>query len=76
MITGDNPLTACHVARELRFTQRPITLVFIKDESENWYWESIDQAKQLPAIPAHYKDLTDKYDLCVTGEVSDISVCL
>ncbi|KAF4518172.1 hypothetical protein B566_EDAN007864 [Ephemera danica] len=67
MITGDNPLTACHVARELRFTQLPLTLVLTREE-ETWLWESIDQSKRLPVMPKHYKDLTTKYDLCVTGE--------
>ena len=27
MITGDNPLTACHVAKELKMTRREATLV-------------------------------------------------
>jgi manganese-transporting P-type ATPase len=72
MITGDNPLTACHVAKELKFTQKP-TLVLVEEGGE-WVWESIDQSKRLPLVPSHYTDLTSKFDLCLTGEVTKLLV--
>ena len=62
MITGDNPLTACHVAKELRFTRSKNTLILtnktpsvdqgdhqIMGENDgNWCWESVDQKIRLP----------------------------
>jgi len=72
MITGDNPMTACHVARELRFTQRT-TLVLTKD-AENpdlWFWESIDGLTKVDIEGStNTKAFVSKYDLCLTGEVS------
>ncbi|XP_075212224.1 endoplasmic reticulum transmembrane helix translocase [Lycorma delicatula] len=70
MITGDNPLTACHVAKELRFTQKKEgVLVLTKFQEDNWCWESIDQLQKLPLCPdKSYKDLIHDYDLCLTGE--------
>lgn len=77
MITGDNPLTACHVAKELRFTQKPKTLILTESGNGSWVWESIDQLLRLPVLPQKtYKELVSKYDLCVTGEVSYITVSL
>jgi cation-transporting ATPase 13A1 len=71
MITGDNPLTACHVAKELRFTQKSKTLILTELGTDSWVWESIDQSQRLPVLPQKtYKELVSKYDLCVTGEVS------
>ncbi|XP_029174907.1 manganese-transporting ATPase 13A1 [Nylanderia fulva] len=70
MITGDNPLTACHVSRELHFTKKPHTLVLTENDDE-WLWESIDKTVQLPLSVKNVvscKEIWKDYALCVTGE--------
>ncbi|XP_017888488.1 manganese-transporting ATPase 13A1 [Ceratina calcarata] len=69
MITGDNPLTACHVSRELHFTKKPVTLILTACNGE-WLWESVDKKA---SIPLKKKDspsdeIWREYALCVTGE--------
>ncbi|CAL8273676.1 unnamed protein product [Lota lota] len=69
MITGDNPLTACHVARELHFIQKEHTLVLQSGPSPGeWQWESIDGSVQVPLPPPSVPAFIQQYDLCVTGE--------
>uniref|UniRef100_A0A3P9HZ94 Endoplasmic reticulum transmembrane helix translocase n=1 Tax=Oryzias latipes TaxID=8090 RepID=A0A3P9HZ94_ORYLA len=65
MITGDNPLTACHVARELHFIQKEHTLILQPSE---WQWESIDGAVCIPLPPPSVSSFVHQFDLCVTGE--------
>ncbi|CAF4828323.1 unnamed protein product [Rotaria sp. Silwood1] len=69
MITGDNPLTACHVAKELHFTRKPLLVLTAPTAKSNeWKWESVHKDTHLPIQPANIRDLTRQYDLCVTGE--------
>ncbi|XP_077506976.1 endoplasmic reticulum transmembrane helix translocase isoform X2 [Amblyomma americanum] len=70
MITGDAPLTACHVARELNFisAQRE-TLILTESEDDRWDWVSIDETERIPldeSLSDH--SLYMKYNLCITGE--------
>ncbi|TRY56746.1 hypothetical protein DNTS_004718, partial [Danionella cerebrum] len=68
MITGDNPLTACHVARELHFIQKEHTLILQQLDQAEWQWVSIDGSVCLPLPPSSVSELVRSYDLCVTGE--------
>ncbi|XP_077414088.1 endoplasmic reticulum transmembrane helix translocase [Vanacampus margaritifer] len=67
MITGDNPLTACHVARELHFLQKEQTLI-LQSAHGGWQWESIDGTVHVPLPPPSVSSFVHQYDLCVTGE--------
>ncbi|KAK3854496.1 hypothetical protein Pcinc_039026 [Petrolisthes cinctipes] len=69
MITGDNALTACHVARELKFTQRKVTLILQDRGDDNWEWSSIDDQLKLPALPtkSSLNTFLHSYDFCITG---------
>ncbi|XP_045768267.1 endoplasmic reticulum transmembrane helix translocase [Maniola jurtina] len=68
MITGDNPLTACHVAKELKFTQKSDVLI-LSENNDGWKWKSINEKVELPVQPFKTpKEFTSKYELCITGE--------
>lgn len=80
MITGDNPLTACYVAKELRFTKKTV-LVLTRDELQErsidddhfekvettWFWQSINQDVKVN-VSEDTKQLISDYDVCMTGE--------
>ncbi|ODM96004.1 Manganese-transporting ATPase 13A1 [Orchesella cincta] len=65
MITGDNPLTACHVAKQLKMAAREVMLIF---NPETLNWESVDGTVKHPFETANDRQLVSEYDLCVTGD--------
>ncbi|XP_062514963.1 endoplasmic reticulum transmembrane helix translocase-like [Corticium candelabrum] len=65
MITGDSPLTACHVAKELEITKRT-TLMLIQGSGE-WQWEAVDGSVSVPILEGGKAALVKDYDLCLTG---------
>lgn len=64
MITGDNPLTACHVARQLKMHSKEAILILNADTLN---WESVDGSIQLPFDTTEDKTLVAQFDLCLTG---------
>ncbi|MCJ1418295.1 hypothetical protein MMC32_004642 [Xylographa parallela] len=72
MITGDNPLTAVHVARQVEIVDREV-LILDAPENDNsgtkLVWRSIDDKVNIPVDPSKpiAEDILESKDLCVTG---------
>lgn len=72
MITGDNPLTAVHVAREVEIVDREVVILDAPEgdhSGEELIWRSVDESLCIPVNPKDPLDtriLQDK-DICVTG---------
>ena len=79
MITGDNPLTACHVAKELKITTRPVMILQCGGGGEGggeggddgWTWESVkgDASVRFDPSKESISNVTRTNELCVTGQV-------
>ncbi|KAJ1963048.1 putative cation-transporting ATPase 1 [Dispira parvispora] len=83
MITGDNPLTACHIAKELDIVERPVLVLDIHqvsgeptsktsahDPTTVLQWTSVDEKVVWPMNPDQAQldsEMVKQYDLCLTG---------
>jgi cation-transporting ATPase 13A1 len=72
MITGDNPLTAVHVAKEVEIVDREALILDAPEESHGNHelvWRSVDEKTIIPVNPANPLDIAlyETYDLCVSG---------
>ena len=72
MITGDNPLTAVHVARQVEIVDRDVLILDAPehdDTGEKLVWRSVDDKTNIPVNPSDDLDseILKTKDLCVTG---------
>ncbi|KAG0237008.1 hypothetical protein BGW41_000300 [Actinomortierella wolfii] len=72
MITGDNPLTACHVARQVDIVNRDVLIMDIKEDprsADDLVWKSVDETISIDVDPSKPLDhsLFRDYDICITG---------
>ena len=65
VITGDNALTACHVAKQLKIAKPKCDILIFNPE--RFVWESVDGAVKLDFHATDDKTLLSKHDLCITG---------
>jgi len=72
MITGDNPLTAVHVAREVEIVDRDVLILDLAENPKHdldLVWRTVDERKIIPMDPSEAldKSLFEEYDICITG---------
>ena len=73
MIIGDNPLTACHVARQLRICKTSTTIILTEVDG-SWSWQSVDQKVSLllagpdTLLRTEWTQFLKGNDMCLTGE--------
>nr|XP_019003040.1 cation-transporting ATPase 13A1 [Kwoniella mangroviensis CBS 8507]OCF66501.1 cation-transporting ATPase 13A1 [Kwoniella mangroviensis CBS 8507] len=71
MITGDNPLTAVHVAKDVEIVDRETMILDLKEgtTSDELVWKNVDETIVIPVKASEPFDqkLFDQYDICITG---------
>ncbi|CAH2352802.1 endoplasmic reticulum transmembrane helix translocase [[Candida] railenensis] len=75
MITGDNPLTACHVAKEVVITTKEVLILDAPEDhhnvsgEEDLVWRNVDETIIIPQKSSDKIDLElfKKHDICITG---------
>ena len=73
MITGDNPLTAVHVAKEVAIVERDVLILDRPEDSQDpneLLWHNVDFSVRIPFNSANTtldEKLFEEYDICITG---------
>jgi cation-transporting ATPase 13A1 len=75
MITGDNPLTACEVAKELHICKKPV-LILERQPEQEFRWIDIESRESFlkknspPSIsfPLTDNKFSNEFDMCVYGD--------
>ncbi len=72
MITGDNPLTAVHVARQVEIVDRDVLILDAPEHDSSGtklVWRSVDDEVNIPVDPSKPLDakILEEKDLCITG---------
>ncbi|KAJ9562227.1 hypothetical protein OSB04_007387 [Centaurea solstitialis] len=68
MITGDQALTACHVARQVHIISKPALILAPTKNKERYEWVSPDETETVSYSEDEVEALAEDHDLCIGGD--------
>ncbi|KAK8591828.1 hypothetical protein V6N13_031854 [Hibiscus sabdariffa] len=68
MITGDQALTACHVAGQVHIVSKPALILGAVKNSKAYDWVSPDETERVPYSENQVEALSETHDLCIGGD--------
>ncbi|XP_010245696.1 PREDICTED: probable manganese-transporting ATPase PDR2 [Nelumbo nucifera] len=68
MITGDQALTACHVAGQVHIISKPALILIPARCGEGFEWISPDEIESISYGQEEVNTLSESYDLCIGGD--------
>ncbi|XP_010521514.1 PREDICTED: probable manganese-transporting ATPase PDR2 [Tarenaya hassleriana] len=68
MITGDQALTACHVASQVHIVSKPILILSASRSGDGYKWMSPDEREIIPYSDKEVNVLAETHDLCIGGD--------
>ncbi|KAJ1386496.1 P-type ATPase [Sesbania bispinosa] len=68
MITGDQALTACHVASQVHIISKPTLILGPASNGEGYNWVSPDETENIRYSEKEVESLSETHDLCVGGD--------
>ncbi|KAL2896530.1 putative manganese-transporting ATPase PDR2 [Bienertia sinuspersici] len=72
MITGDQALTACHVAGQVHIISRPALILSPLRGNNKYDWVSPDETVTIPFSAKEVETLSETHDLCIGGDCFDM----
>ncbi|KAL7124750.1 hypothetical protein ABFS83_14G070300 [Erythranthe nasuta] len=68
MITGDQALTACHVAGQVNIISKPALILGRTKDNDGYEWVSPDETYTISYRENEVEDLSEAHDLCISGD--------
>ncbi|XP_007029274.2 PREDICTED: probable manganese-transporting ATPase PDR2 [Theobroma cacao] len=68
MITGDQALTACHVAGQVHIVSKPALILGPVKNGEEYDWVSPDETERIRYSEKEVEALSETHDLCIGGD--------